>query len=103
MVDKENFNYKRIRTKSIRIQAILVDQTKVEGDLHLAPDHRLIDLLNHQTRGNPFLAVTDAKILFHWGERAHYKFFSLNRNMIICCFPKEETELEFDLFSDTEN
>ncbi len=82
--------YKKVKTKPIRVKVILSDGTKVEGCFHQPPSLRLTDTLNRHTTDNPFLAVTDAHITLANGEYLQYKFFSLNRAMIVCCFPLED-------------
>jgi hypothetical protein len=82
--------YKKVKTRPIRVKVILSDGTKVEGCFHQPPNIRLTDMLNRHTTDNPFLAVTDAQIDLVSGEHLHYKFFTLNRAMIVCCFPLED-------------
>jgi len=79
--------YKKVKTRPIRVKVILSDGTRVEGCFHQPPSIRLTDMLNRHTADNPFLAVTDAQIDLVSGEHLHYKFFTLNRAMIVCCFP----------------
>lgn len=79
--------YKKVKTRPIRVKVILSDGTKVEGCFHQPPSLRLTDMLNRHTNDNPFLAVTDAQISLVGGEHFQYKFFTLNRAMIVCCFP----------------
>jgi hypothetical protein len=86
--------YNKVKTNPTRVKVVLIDGTKVEGYLHQPPNLRLTDLLNRHTQDNPFLAVTDAKILFPGGELVRYKFFILNRTMILCCFPTEEKKVK---------
>jgi len=82
--------YKKVQTRPIRVKVSLSDGTMVEGCFHQPPALRLTDLLNRHTNDNPFLAVTDAQILLPNGERMEYKFFTINRSMIVCCFPQDE-------------
>jgi len=82
-------NFKLVKTRPTRIEATLVDGSKVEGYLHLTTDHRLSDQLNINSNESPFLALTEAKILLPGGMWSHYDFFTFNRNMIVCCFPKD--------------
>ena len=78
--------YKQVKTRPIRVKVTLADGTKVEGCFHQPPSMRLTDMLNRHTNDNPFLAVTDAQITLPGGENLHYKFFTLNRSMIVCCW-----------------
>jgi hypothetical protein len=89
-VGDRNILYKQVKTTPIRVNVVLVDGTKIEGTFHQPPSLRLLDMLNRHTQDNPFIAVTDAYITFPSGDRSHYKFFSVNRAMILCCFPLEE-------------
>jgi hypothetical protein len=82
--------YAKVKTTPLRVKVRLVDGTMVEGSLHQPPSLRLTDMLNRHTRDNPFLAVTDANIIFPNGEHLQYRFFTMNREMIICCFPETE-------------
>ena len=82
--------YAKVKTTPLRVKIRLLDGTMVEGCLHQPPSLRLTDMLNRSTRDNPFLAVTEASIVFPGGEHLQYKFFSLNREMIVCCFPVSE-------------
>jgi hypothetical protein len=81
--------YKHVKTRPTRVEAILVDGTRLEGYMHLTTDHRLIDQLNCHTKETPFLALTDARVLLPNSVWKHYPFFTFNRNMVVCCFPKE--------------
>ncbi|MDD5759650.1 MAG: hypothetical protein PHI06_11285 [Desulfobulbaceae bacterium] len=86
--------YAKVKTTPIRVKIQLVDGTRVEGLLHQPTNLRLADMMNRHTCDNPFLAVTDANIFFVNGEHLQYRFFTLNRDMIVCCFPlAEEVEL----------
>ena len=82
--------YQKVKTRPIRVKVLLSDGTKVEGCFHQPPNLRLTDLLNRHTSDNPFLAVTDAQVDLVSGEHLHYKFFTLNRALIVCCFPLED-------------
>lgn len=82
--------YAKVKTTPLRVKVHLVDGTRVEGCLHQPMSLRLTDMMNRNTRDNPFLAVTDANIIFPNGEHLQYRFFTLNREMIVCCFPVEE-------------
>ncbi len=89
LVDKDIL-YAKVKTTPLRVKVRLMDGTMVEGCLHQPPSLRLTDMLNRHTRENPFLAVTDANIIFPNGEHLQYRFFTLNREMIVCCFPENE-------------
>lgn len=82
--------YQKVKTNPVMVKLILVDGTKIEGSLHQPKNLRLMDLLNRNTHDSPFLAVTDAHVIFPGGEHAEYKFFTVNRALILCCFPDEE-------------
>ena len=82
--------YKKVKTTPILVKVVLVDGIRVEGFIHQPPTLRLTDMLNRNTQDNPFLAVTDAHIRFPDGESLQYKFFTVNRAMIVCCFPIDE-------------
>jgi len=88
--------YQKVKTNPIMVKLLLVDGTKVEGYLHQPHTLRLTDMLNRHTQDSPFLAVTDAHVIFPNGEHLEYKFFTVNRTMILCCFPdNEEVVREF--------
>jgi hypothetical protein len=82
--------YQKVKTTPILVKVILVDGTKIEGHFHQPHSLRLTDMLNRNTQDSPFLAVTDANVVFANGEHAEYKFFTVNRAMILCCLPDEE-------------
>ncbi len=86
----KNIIYQKVKTTPIRVKLILMDGTKIEGCFHQPNSLRLTDMLNRNTQDSPFLAVTDANVVFAGGEHAEYKFFTVNRAMILCCFPVEE-------------
>jgi len=101
MSDKKNLTekdllYAKVKTTPIRVKVHLVDGTRIEGFLHQPMSLRLTDMMNRHTRDNPFLAVTDASIIFPNGEHLQYRFFTLNREMIVCCFPVDEEVDQFD-------
>lgn len=82
--------YKKVQTTPIRVMVTLVDGSRVVGCFHQPPSLRLTDMLNRHTQDNPFLAVTEAQVTLRDGECLHYRFFTLNRAMVVCCFPLEE-------------
>ncbi len=86
----KNIIYQKVKTTLTRVKLILVDGTKIEGDFHQPHSLRLTDMLNRNTKESPFMAVTDANVIFADGEHVEYKFFTVNRAMILCCFPAEE-------------
>lgn len=88
--ENRNLLYKKVKTTPIRVKVVLIDGTHVEGCFHQPPSLRLTDMLNRHTQDNPFLAVTDANLTFPSGETKQCKFFTLNRSMIVCCFPLDE-------------
>ena len=95
MIDKKiipdkDLLYAKVKTTPLRVKVHLVDGSRVEGFLHQPTNLRLTDMMNRHTRDNPFLAVTDANIIFPNGEYIQYRFFTLNREMIVFCFPVNE-------------
>ena len=82
--------YKKVKTKQVRVKVTLNDGTRVEGCFHQPPNIRLTDLLNRHTKDNPFLPVTDAHVYLPSGEHLNYKFLTVNRAMVVCCFPLED-------------
>ncbi len=90
MSEQEKILYQKVRTTPILVKVILVDGTKIEGHFHQPHSLRLTDMLNRNTQDSPFLAVTDAHVIFPSGDHAEYKFFTVNRSMILCCFPNAE-------------
>ena len=100
MSEKKNITdkdllYAKVKTTPLRVKVHLVDGTRVDGFLHQLISLRLTDMMNRHTRDNPFLAVTDANITFSNGEHLQYRFFTLNRDMIVCCFPEDEEVNQF--------
>lgn len=87
--DKELL-YKKVKTTPIRVSFSLVDGARVEGLLHQPPSLRLTDLLNRNTQDNPFLPMTEAHVYRATGEHSRYNYLTVNRAMIVCCFPLEE-------------
>ena len=85
----DNSRYRHVKTRPIRIEALMVEGIRVEGYLHLTTDHRLVDQLNNQTKETPFVALTDAKVYIPGKECQQFEFFTVNRYKIICCIPKE--------------
>lgn len=87
--------YKKVKTKPIRVKVTLSDGTIVDGCFHQPPSMRLTDHLNRNTKDNPFLAVTDAQVRLTNGELLNYRFLTVNRSMIVCCFPQEDERAAF--------
>lgn len=64
----------------------------IEGRLHVHPDDRVSDELN---REEPFLAVTDARLLSSDGREVDRSaFLSINKQHIIWLAPAEESAPE---------
>jgi hypothetical protein len=64
----------------------------IEGRLHVHPDDRVSDELN---REEPFLAVTDARLLSSDGREVdHSSFISINKKHIIWLAPADESAEE---------
>ncbi len=63
---------------------------RIYGVVHVGPDHRLIDEMNSP---EPFLAVTEARILSAEGEH-RTAFLSLNKRHILWITPKEDWEAD---------
>jgi len=61
----------------------------IEGNLHVHPDDRVSDELN---REEPFLAVTDARLLGSDGHEVdRTAFISINKNHIIWLAPADSS------------
>lgn len=95
MSDEKNLSdkellYAKVKTTPLRVKVHLVDGASVEGFLHQPASLRLTDTMNRHTRDNPFLAFTDSLVTFPNGEQHRHRFLTLNREMIVCCFPVEE-------------
>ena len=88
-MDATTNRYRYVKTRPIRVEALLVEGIKVEGNLHLTTDHRLVDQLNNQTKETPFVAFTDARVLIPGGDWTEHAFFTVNRYKIVCCIPKD--------------
>jgi hypothetical protein len=64
----------------------------IEGNLHVHPDDRVSDELN---RDEPFLAVTDARLLGNDGREVdRIPFISINKRHIIWLAPSESSAEE---------
>jgi len=64
----------------------------IEGNLHVHPDDRVTDELN---RDEPFLAVTDARLVANDGrEVERIPFISINKKHIIWLAPSENSAEE---------
>jgi len=94
-MSEKDLLYAKVKTSPLRVKVHLVDGTRIEGCLHQPTNLRLTDMINRHSHDNPFMAVTDANIIFPNGDHLQYHFFALNREMIVCCFPVDE---EIDKF-----
>lgn len=61
---------------------------RIEGVIHVHPDHRLLDEIND---GPPFIAITDARIEQPDGV-IEAEFLALNRSQVLWVVPQEENE-----------
>ncbi|MDX1600199.1 MAG: hypothetical protein R3191_01655 [Anaerolineales bacterium] len=69
---------------------IRTPQGRIEGVIHVHPDHRLLDEINE---GPPFLAVTDVR-LHHEDSIVESSFLALNRSQVLWVMPVETDEGE---------
>ncbi|TAK11025.1 MAG: hypothetical protein EPO32_13410 [Anaerolineae bacterium] len=77
---------------SKKLEAVVIQTTlnRIEGDVHIRPDERLKDELNH---AEPFLAITDAIIYDLNGvEIRRTAFVAVNRGAIQWVTPKDDSE-----------
>jgi len=64
----------------------------IKGLVHVRPDERLKDELNHSEL---FIAVTDAQIFSLEGKLIHHcDFLAVNRTQIVWLFQDDERQLE---------
>ncbi len=77
----------RVSKETVAVTARLQD-TIVQGTLHLAPDNRLKDEMNS---AETFVAVTHAQVFALTGERPLYttEILIVNKNQIVWIFPRE--------------
>jgi hypothetical protein len=88
---EKDIRYRNIKREPLRVRMVLTDGTRVEGMLYLISGNRLIDQLNAHFKENPFIALTDAKVHLPDGKWTNYEFFSVNLQMVTCCFPVEDS------------
>ncbi len=81
---------KQIRRIQSPVRIILTDGTEIRGEVHILPDHRLLDLLNSGASNRTFIAVTEAGVKLPNGEEIHLPFLAINANVIRLCFPLRE-------------
>lgn len=82
------------RISKLPIPVIIQTLThRIQGKIHVRPDHRLLDEVNE---AGPFIAVTQATVFDARGKPIYTTaFLSLNREQIVWLFPVEEaTEAE---------
>lgn len=79
-----------ITKKPVRV-IIQTSSHRIEGDVHVRPDLRLIDTLKAE---EPYLAVTDAMVFSSAGEQPLYttRFISINQVHIIWVLPVDEMQ-----------
>lgn len=68
-------------------QPVLIETEhgRIEGVIHVHPDHRLLDEIND---GPPFLAITEARV--HQGKDViECPFLALNRERVLWVVPSE--------------
>jgi hypothetical protein len=80
---------KRKVTIRVRIQT---GDMQVTGTIHVQPDLRLLDEINH---GDDFIPVTDAELDFA-DSVVHTPFIALNRNLIHWIIPIDEENQDYD-------
>jgi hypothetical protein len=67
---------------------------RIHGELHIRPDERLVDELNHS---DEFLAITEAVVYDTRGQRIYKSaFLALNCKEIIWLIPDEELDEGMD-------
>jgi hypothetical protein len=69
-----------------RVLVLLVNNERVEGNIHVPRHSRVLDILNHHAADKPFIALTDVK--WHTAGETHaYPFICLHRGHIISLQP----------------
>ena len=73
--------------------AILTEQYKLVGNIHIVPGGRITDFLVSKSGGN-FIPVTDVKIFSTRDEKLilETKFLTVNSNFIIMLYPLKERQ-----------
>lgn len=61
---------------------------RIQGLIHVHPDHRLLDEINE---GPPFIAITDARIE-RINDVVETDFLALNRSQVLWVVPVEDEE-----------
>ncbi len=79
------------RKESIRAR-ILTGDIQITGTIHVQPDLRLLDEINH---GDDFIPVTDAELEFP-DRVLHTPFIALNKNLIHWIIPIDEENPDTD-------
>jgi hypothetical protein len=81
-----------VSKQSVAVVARVQDSI-VQGTLHLAPDNRLKDEMNS---GDTFLAITNAEIYAVGGDRLLYssEVLIVNKDQIDWIFPREHVQPE---------
>jgi hypothetical protein len=81
-----------VSKQSVEVTARVQDSI-IQGTLHLAPDNRLKDELNS---GEIFLAITNAQVWQVNGAEPLYstQVLMINKDQIAWIFPREKTETE---------
>lgn len=92
-VDQKGKYYTTHVTKNAVSVIARVQDSIVQGTLHLAPDNRLKDELNGS---ETFLAVTDAEVWPIEGKRPLYstEVLIVNKTQIVWIFPRESSSPE---------
>ena len=72
---------------------VMMDQTRIKGNVHLPAKGRLSDFLNHQAHDKPFLAITEATLLFPNGDKYTTPFIVVNRLNINSAFPAPQDQI----------
>jgi hypothetical protein len=75
-----------VRKRELRV-IIHTHSSRIEGVVHLHPDHRLLDELNQGT--SPFMAITQATLRAD-GDQTRLAFMALRKDSIECIYPLEE-------------
>jgi hypothetical protein len=78
---------KEVKSKKELVHILLTNDTEIRGNVRLASDCRLIDLLNSGEFNRPFIPVTEALVLSPQGKKLSLPFLAINANTIRSCFP----------------
>jgi hypothetical protein len=86
--DEKGKYFTKVVTKETVSVVLKTVQGKIQGNVHVRPDKRLLDEMNESSQ---FVAITEARVFNEQGDLEYQtEFLSLNRKHIIWVIPEEE-------------